>query len=93
MLCAITKVGRFTASITLAIVNVLPLPVTPKSTCVRSPQRTPSVKDAIAWGWSPVGLYLECKINFLSSINNLKFFFIIIHERMFVVNVFNRNIG
>jgi hypothetical protein len=32
LLCAITSVGRFTVSMTDAMVNVLPDPVTPSST-------------------------------------------------------------
>ena len=35
------RVGRWTFSITLAIVKVLPEPVTPRSTCATSPLSTP----------------------------------------------------
>ena len=41
---------------TEAIVNVLPEPVTPSSTCSSSPRRTPSVSLRMASGWSPVAL-------------------------------------
>src|SRR3979490_2163699 len=48
--------GRCVASITCAIVKVLPEPVTPSSTCERSWRLTPSTSSAIARGWSPSGL-------------------------------------
>ena len=38
---------------TCAIVNVLPDPVTPSSTCARSPRVSPSTSWSIARGWSP----------------------------------------
>src|SRR4051794_41204551 len=47
--------GRCVASITFAIVKVLPEPVTPSSTCVRSWRFTPSTSSLIACGWSPFG--------------------------------------
>ena len=37
-----TSVGFCTSSMTRAIASVLPLPVTPKSVCARSPRRSPS---------------------------------------------------
>ena len=40
----------------LAIVKVLPEPVTPKSVCSCAPARIPRVNASIASGWSPVGL-------------------------------------
>ena len=40
---------------TFAIVNVLPEPVTPSSTCALAPARKPSTSFAIAAGWSPAG--------------------------------------
>ncbi len=49
------RAGRWVASITWAMVKVLPDPVTPSSTCVRSLRLTPSTSSAIAWGWSPFG--------------------------------------
>ena len=48
--------GRCVASITCAIVKVLPEPVTPSSTWVRSWRLTPSTRSAIACGWSPFGV-------------------------------------
>jgi hypothetical protein len=41
---------------TLAMVKVLPDPVTPNSTWCRSPAASPSISSAIARGWSPLGL-------------------------------------
>ena len=38
LLCAMTSVGRWMRSTTLATVNVLPLPVMPSSTCAGSPR-------------------------------------------------------
>ena len=49
------RAGRCVASITLATVKVLPEPVTPSSTWVRSLRFTPSTRSAIAVGWSPLG--------------------------------------
>src|SRR5437764_261600 len=48
-----TSAGLFTAAMPCAIVNVLPDPVTPSSTCERSPRRSPSTSCAMAVGWSP----------------------------------------
>ncbi len=47
------SVGRFTASMTLAMVNVLPEPVTPSRICSWSPRSSPSVSWRMASGWSP----------------------------------------
>jgi hypothetical protein len=41
---------------TFAIVNVLPLPVTPISVWNLLPARRPSTSRSIACGWSPAGL-------------------------------------
>ena len=49
--------GRPSRAITLAIVKVLPEPVTPSSVWKASPSRTPSTSLAIASGWSPDGGY------------------------------------
>jgi hypothetical protein len=49
---------------TLAMVNVLPEPVTPKSTWEWSPRSSPSVNWRIASGWSPVGLYFDVSLKF-----------------------------
>jgi hypothetical protein len=38
---------------TFAMVNVLPLPVTPSSVCMRKPFANPSHRRSIASGWSP----------------------------------------
>jgi hypothetical protein len=40
---------------TLAMVIVLPEPVTPSSVWKRSPRRRPAVSSAMARGWSPAG--------------------------------------
>ena len=42
--------GRWVSSMTLAIVKVLPDPVTPSSTWSRSPETTPLDSSAIAVG-------------------------------------------
>ena len=41
--------------ITLATEKVLPLPVTPSSVWCASPDSMPSIKGAMAAGWSPAG--------------------------------------
>src|SRR5579871_5104456 len=53
------SVGFCTASITFAMVKVLPEPVTPSSTWSRSSERTPAVSSEIAPGWSPFGSYSD----------------------------------
>ena len=55
LLWASTSVGRCTCSMTLAMVKVLPDPVTPSSTCSFSPFSMPSASAAMACGWSPEG--------------------------------------
>jgi hypothetical protein len=50
-----TSAGRCSSSITLAMVKVLPEPVTPSSTWVCSPCSAASLSSAIAVGWSPAG--------------------------------------
>ncbi len=62
LLWAITSAGRCTASITLAIVIVLPEPVAPSSVWKRSPASTPSASAAIASGWSAVGVKMESSL-------------------------------
>ena len=42
-------------AITFAIVNVLPVPVAPRSTCADLPELNPFVNASIAEGWSPAG--------------------------------------
>ena len=49
------RVGRCTASITLAMVKVLPEPVTPSSTWSRSFPCSPATSSLMAPGWSPFG--------------------------------------
>ena len=62
LLCATTSVGLFNCSITLAIVKVLPEPVTPSSVSHWLPSLKPATNSAMACGWSPVGLYSECSL-------------------------------
>ena len=56
LLWAMTSVGFWTFAMTLAMVKVLPEPVTPSSVWYRSPRRMPSLSAATASGWSPVRL-------------------------------------
>ena len=65
-MCASTSVGRWTFSMTLAIVNVLPEPVTPSKTCSSRPIFTPCASFSMASGWSPVGLKGACSLNSIS---------------------------
>jgi len=51
-----TRVGFCTCATTLAMVNVLPEPVTPSRAWCRSPRLTPATSSPIARGWSPCGL-------------------------------------
>ena len=50
-----TNAGRPSSAMRLAMVKVLPDPVTPSRVWKRSPRRTPSTSLAIASGWSPCG--------------------------------------
>ena len=59
MLWASTRVGLLTFSMTLAIVKVLPEPVTPSRVCSSRPRFTPLARASIASGWSPEGLNSE----------------------------------
>ena len=54
-----TRVGRCTRSMTLAMVKVLPLPVTPSRVWCLKPLFKPSTSLSTAWGWSPVILKSE----------------------------------
>ena len=54
-----TIAGRPRRAITFAIVKVLPEPVTPSSTWVRSCRLMPSTSSRIAVGWSPFGSYSD----------------------------------
>src|SRR5664279_226204 len=51
-----TRVGLSTFLMTLAMANVLPEPVTPRSVWCLAPDKMPSVSFAMACGWSPAGL-------------------------------------
>mgnify|MGYP003694221645 CR=1 FL=1 len=57
LLGARTSAGRCVRWITCAMVKVLPEPVTPSSTWLRSIWFTPSTNSVIACGWSPFGSY------------------------------------
>ena len=50
-----TRVGRWTCSISQAVVADLPVPVAPSSTASFSPARTRRARSAMAVGWSPAG--------------------------------------
>jgi hypothetical protein len=60
---ASTRAGRCTASITFAMVKVLPVPVAPSSTWSRSPALRFSTSSGIAVRWSPIGSYSETHLN------------------------------
>ena len=49
----------------LAMVKVLPEPVTPSSTWSRSCALTPATSSGMAVGWSPAGWYSLTSLNFL----------------------------
>src|ERR1035437_3438647 len=50
-----TRVGFWIWAMTLATVNVLPLPVTPRRTWCGDPARNPLINSRMACGWSPEG--------------------------------------
>ena len=54
LLWLMTRVGRCTRWMTLAMVKVLPLPVTPSRVCFLWLCLSPSTSFSTAWGWSPV---------------------------------------
>src|SRR5437763_2898385 len=56
LLWLMTSVGFPYWAMTLAIVIVLPEPVTPSSAWKRSFRSSPAISSAIALGWSPAGL-------------------------------------
>ena len=64
MLCDMTRTGRLNWANTLAIVNVLPEPVTPINVWIFLPACRASVSRLIACGWSPEGLNLLFSLNF-----------------------------
>ena len=78
--------GLFTLSMMLAIVKVLPEPVTPKSVCSCAPARIPGVNASIAAGWAPVGLNGETSLNLSTrnppnaAWNNLQIYFLILFK-------------
>lgn len=63
MLGEITKVGFWILEITDAIEKVFPEPVTPKSTWCLAPDCKFSISCFMAFGWSPLGLYLDVSLN------------------------------
>ena len=54
------------------MVKVLPEPVTPSRTWVRSERRTPSTRSSIACGWSPLRLELGLDDEFLPAFGFLR---------------------
>src|SRR6476661_7428996 len=54
-----TRVGRWTCSMSQAVVADLPVPVAPSRTVSVSPALTRRASSAIAVGWSPLGVYSE----------------------------------
>src|SRR5690606_12575971 len=54
-----TRVGRWTCSMSHAVVADLPVPVAPRRTTSFSPALSREVSSAIAAGWSPEGVYSE----------------------------------
>src|SRR5574338_1685384 len=58
-----TSVGRFTRAMHCAIVNVLPDPVTPRSTCALSPRSSPSTSSSMARAWSPRSSKSDTSLN------------------------------
>jgi hypothetical protein len=56
LLWQMMRTGRSQRWITLAIVKVLPEPVTPRRVWYRFPAAMDPTSFSIAWGWSPVGL-------------------------------------
>ncbi len=67
LLCAITSEGRWTRSMTPAIVKVLPVPVAPSSVWTPSFEARPSARPSIAFGWSAVGVYAGLSLNFATG--------------------------
>src|SRR5262245_63885126 len=58
-----TSVGRPTFAMRLAIVYVLPEPVTPRRTLWGRPASTRAVRRSMARGWSPRGAYSDDRRN------------------------------
>jgi hypothetical protein len=64
-----TRTGRLTLAMRLAMVKVLPEPVTPLRTWWRAPDWSPSVSRSMAWIWSPLGTKSEVNTNGPGFIN------------------------
>ena len=58
------RAGRCSCSITLAMVKVLPEPVTPSSVTSLTPDCKAETSSLMASGWSPDGLYSDSRMNF-----------------------------
>jgi hypothetical protein len=63
LLGASTSVGRWTRSISQAVVADLPVPVAPSRTTSFSPASTREASSVIAWGWSPLGWKSDTTLN------------------------------
>ena len=72
LLCDMISVGLFSAAMTLAMVKVLPEPVTPSKVSNWLPSLKPFTSCSIACGWSPVGLYFECSLNSITHASSKK---------------------
>ena len=94
LLCAITRAGLPTFCMTLAIVKVLPLPVTPRSTCALSPLIKPSLNLSIACCWSSEGVNLETnsKALFSISIKNYAYFLYFSLINYYTINTYHKSI-
>ena len=73
----------------LAIVKVLPEPVTPRRVSHWLPSLKPLTRSAMAWGWSPVGLYSDTNSKW--SIVNLSFVTFLIRSISATLKKFIRN--
>jgi hypothetical protein len=58
-------VGSCVFSMTFAMENVLPDPVTPSRTWLDTPRFMPSTSSLMACGWSPAGEYALFSLNFI----------------------------
>ena len=72
LLCDMISVGLLSAAMTLAMVKVLPEPVTPSKVSNWLPSLKPFTSCSIACGWSPVGLYFECSLNSITHASSKK---------------------
>jgi hypothetical protein len=55
LFCTMTRVGRWTRSMSHAAVADLPVPVAPSSTTSFSPASILAASSSMALGWSPAG--------------------------------------